>query len=224
MKLYVPEIGDKLKLSSDWTFDLHWEHRNTALIKHFGEKFNCERTPRPVTLPAGTVITVDRIYIRRGASEYSSITFYAAIGGKNLRFWATLKDCNKIEFEVEKSAQNLKLFCNIQEIKHGDRVYSRLSIDRPTSEKSEGNVFKVITAQNSVSVMKVKMEAEIEWEQKEYTERNFLGLQTSRLIWEGRYQNPKYTLLTLAGEEIGSWKSLATLKKHAKEYVALHNL
>jgi hypothetical protein len=70
-----------------------------------------------VTLPAGTILSVDRIYIRKGASDFSSITFYAKSLGeiqrqtsrwsrdqkpkkkKSLRFWAKLEDCNKINFE-----------------------------------------------------------------------------------------------------------------------------
>jgi hypothetical protein len=70
-----------------------------------------------VTLPAGTILAVDRIYIRKGASDFSSITFYAKELGeiirpasrwstvkkskkiKALRFWAKLADCNTIEFE-----------------------------------------------------------------------------------------------------------------------------
>lgn len=68
-----------------------------------------------VTLPAGTVLAIDRIYIRKGSSDYSSITFYAKTlgtiirkdrwsSGKEkkksaLRFWAKLDDCNNIVFE-----------------------------------------------------------------------------------------------------------------------------
>jgi hypothetical protein len=70
-----------------------------------------------VTLPAGTVLSIDRIYIRKGASDFSSITFYAKGLGeiqkqpstwdrnpkpkkkKALRFWAKLEDCNRINFD-----------------------------------------------------------------------------------------------------------------------------
>ena len=31
MKLYIPEIGDSLLLSKDWTFDLYHEYRNVGL-------------------------------------------------------------------------------------------------------------------------------------------------------------------------------------------------
>ena len=65
-----------------------------------------------VTLPKGTILKVDRIYIRKGKSDFSSITFYANIQEtvttvkwrstiskkkKSLRFWAKLSDCNNIE-------------------------------------------------------------------------------------------------------------------------------
>jgi hypothetical protein len=70
-----------------------------------------------LTLPAETTLKVDRIYIRKGASDYSSVTFFASGLGevlvkprwifgsgkekkkKSLRFWAKLADCNNIEFE-----------------------------------------------------------------------------------------------------------------------------
>jgi len=68
-----------------------------------------------ITIPKGTILQIDRIYIRKGASDYSSITFYAKNLGEintstgyytkkkikksSLRFWAKLIDCNKIKFE-----------------------------------------------------------------------------------------------------------------------------
>lgn len=56
------------------------------------------------TLPAGSELTIDRIYIRKGASDWSSITFYLqkhphAVFKKKPRFWVKLADCNRIEFE-----------------------------------------------------------------------------------------------------------------------------
>lgn len=65
--------------------------------------------PNPVLkvcLPKDTVLAIDRIYIRKGASDFSSITFYAKNLGvpakgkrKAFRFWAKLEDCNRIYFE-----------------------------------------------------------------------------------------------------------------------------
>lgn len=187
MKLYVPEIGDHIRLIKDWSFTLHPENRNVTLAELFGyrefgynnawlDQSKIEDEPArdyvvnypsdddfkrwfgtynydvrqkaykkaeeesesyqayqkayadwrkraeaiavkeiPITLPAGTVLAVDRIYIRKGASDYSSITFYAKGLGeseitnrwsgkttkwKAQRFWAKLSDCNQIEFDL----------------------------------------------------------------------------------------------------------------------------
>lgn len=56
-----------------------------------------------VTLPKGTILTVDRIYIRKGISEYSSVTFLVretSIPHKGkIRFWAKLSDVNTMVIE-----------------------------------------------------------------------------------------------------------------------------
>ncbi|QIG76173.1 hypothetical protein EVC24_152 [Rhizobium phage RHph_I4] len=65
----------------------------------------------PVILPSETVLRVDRIYIRKGKSEYSSLTFYV-VGSPHealkpvktnkgfkqgrKRFWAKLEDVNNL--------------------------------------------------------------------------------------------------------------------------------
>jgi hypothetical protein len=192
MNLYVPEIGDELVLTEDWSFDLHAENRNMSLAQSLGyylhrhskeyksgwlnesefpkmrkEDFkviyptqeelhakckklfsydydlenklireaqnNCPEflqyckdlnewtekadktmvTSIPVTLQAGQILKIDRIYIRKGSSDYSSLTFYAKslapvtyasnrwsnATKKAIRFWAKLLDCNNIKFE-----------------------------------------------------------------------------------------------------------------------------
>lgn len=55
----------------------------------------------PVTLKKGTQLKVDRIYIRRGAEAFDSITFRTTkIGPEkrftNRRFWVKINDANKI--------------------------------------------------------------------------------------------------------------------------------
>jgi hypothetical protein len=69
----------------------------------------------PVQLVSGTVLKIDRIYIRKGADDYSSVTFQL-VSSPNLalmhkkdggtlpkgckrRFWAKLPDVNTIEYE-----------------------------------------------------------------------------------------------------------------------------
>lgn len=71
-----------------------WENNPTEWI--------AEENLEPATFPVGTILKVDRIYIRKGAgmSEYSSLSFYATLPGqkKKFRFFAKLNDVNTIEF------------------------------------------------------------------------------------------------------------------------------
>jgi hypothetical protein len=135
MILYIPELGDQLKLTKEWAFNLHAEDRNRTLGTING--YECQwiqealNTPRgiynwwvkegekrtytiPIVLPPDTILKVDRIYIRKGAEDFSSISFYITnlptteiktrSGQPNktkraIRFWAKLNECNTIEFE-----------------------------------------------------------------------------------------------------------------------------
>jgi len=126
MKLYIPEIGNQLRLTSDWTFGLYNEDRNATLMEKLGDIRKTTWGGNnygtiPCTIPAGAVLKVDRIYIRKGISEYSSITFLwvgertepreelrdprywgeakVKIPRKPVRFWAKLDDVNNIEFD-----------------------------------------------------------------------------------------------------------------------------
>ena len=72
MKLYVPDIGDLITLLEDWTFKIVYEHRNSNIIEvATGKPHTWSRDHRPtmppMTLPKGTVLKIDRIYIRKGA-------------------------------------------------------------------------------------------------------------------------------------------------------------
>ena len=154
MKLYVPEIGDYLQLTADWTFNLYNEHRNKSVWDLYDcdsdpivqkqksendhihdqiRKIEAKLYPRgyyqsrvnpdltllaertklssqlqrlfvsTVTIPKESVLAVDRIYIRKGMDEWSSLTFYLKYHPnkqfkKKPRFWAKLSDCNHIEF------------------------------------------------------------------------------------------------------------------------------
>jgi len=121
----------------DWTFKLYQEHRNQSLYEHIGkpllpehrrsyyddyvggrkaiEDFHAGKTDQPpplksieVTLPAGSILTIDRIYLRKGAGEFDSITFIlngAKLPGKKgalarVRFWVKLDDVNDGKLEL----------------------------------------------------------------------------------------------------------------------------
>lgn len=133
MRMFIPEIGTEIRLISDWTFDLFTDRRNETLFAYCGldvgkiRKEKDLRTNRypftklgstQVTLSAGTVLIVDRIYIRKGAEDYSSVTFkyrdkveiptmnwrgskrVPGTTKRQIRFWAKLNDVNQIEFEL----------------------------------------------------------------------------------------------------------------------------
>ena len=88
------EESDRIHYTS-----VRWE----ANIRH--EKPGFQQNYRPTvasvewTLPAGTKLIVDRIYIRKGNAAYDSVTFVTHLYGKRLRFFASLSDVNNMVVE-----------------------------------------------------------------------------------------------------------------------------
>ncbi len=106
--MLVPPLGSVLRLTQDWSFALKHEWRNHALHERFKtpqQTYDMKTKtygPDPiVTLPAGTVLKLDRIYVRKGVGDYDSLTFYIVPKPKEKggRFFASLGDCNKMEYE-----------------------------------------------------------------------------------------------------------------------------
>lgn len=127
MTIFIPTIGSVLTLRSEWKFDLLIdEWRNIEFAKFIGlhdknaHRMDIQRaawreireTAEPlhqktaqVTLPAGTELKVDRIYIRRGSSGFDSISFYVQLPDparpkakmKTKRFFAALSEVNRID-------------------------------------------------------------------------------------------------------------------------------
>lgn len=126
MKFNIPSIGDQIRLTSDWEFVLHYECRNNKLWQKFSlpiPKWNWHPCPSgrlrnvwkledgyftefEMMLESGTVLTVDRIYIRKGAKGFDSITFNIPkkqnkdSNFAGCRFWVKLHDANSVEFEM----------------------------------------------------------------------------------------------------------------------------
>jgi hypothetical protein len=114
-KLYVPHLGDKLELLSPWEFTLNIrESRNDSLAEALRIEWDW-RNKDPaktsqVILGKGVMLTVRRIYIRQGQKAFDSMTFSAKIPSitpkgragvlKPVRFFASLDDCNTMEFKV----------------------------------------------------------------------------------------------------------------------------
>lgn len=64
------------------------------MFQHFG----MPNRDSMVTLPTGTNLKVDRVYIRKGAKDFSSITFFMVLPEKkSVRFWAKIPDVNTME-------------------------------------------------------------------------------------------------------------------------------
>jgi hypothetical protein len=62
------------------------------------------RPTTAVVLLPGTELKFDRIFIRQGHENYNSVTFRGEVHHngviRKVRFWATLDDANKIDYEV----------------------------------------------------------------------------------------------------------------------------
>lgn len=128
----IPELGTNIVLAEDWTFPLHHEPRNDSLFEVMGMahehnwRDEPDPPPHPVTVPKGAALTIDRIYIRKGAKDYSSVTFRwpgqkttrrtktftyrecvngpershsYTIPAQGVRFWAKLADVNRMVIE-----------------------------------------------------------------------------------------------------------------------------
>lgn len=105
MKIMIPTVGTVMTLLKNWSFTLYPESRNFKLYEALG-------LPRPygmhpirdhgtqVTLIPGTDLKVARVFIRMGSSQYDSVTFTGTVNGKRVRFWASLKDVNKMEVSI----------------------------------------------------------------------------------------------------------------------------
>lgn len=142
-QVQIPDIGDRLRLVQPWEFRLVWERRNEKFAENIGvleysedgwdaTKWNgievgsnqrrysdesmyasLEHAAR-VTIPAGSILNVDRIYIRKGISDYSSVTFTLKKGNcvdKTMhgRFWAKLADVNEMVAEFVGNDAKAKL-------------------------------------------------------------------------------------------------------------------
>lgn len=65
----------------------------------YGLSYTHETDNEQITIPKGAELVVDRVYIRRGAAKFSSVSFKWP--KQKARFFASLADVCKIEFEEE---------------------------------------------------------------------------------------------------------------------------
>ena len=112
-KLTIPTVGTLLTLKVKWTFALYPERRNKGVWEvlvgkmpdWYEQYLRCRiKAYVPATLPKGTVLSVDRIYIRQNMPDFDSVSFRIkecpGPDQKSLlkkRFWAKLADVNNID-------------------------------------------------------------------------------------------------------------------------------
>lgn len=111
MKLVIPRLkADKISLTKPWAFNLHHEYRNQAMFTHLGLPYINDWTerqtavPGTATLPKGTLLSIERYYIRQGNEQFDSVTFMIhEINGvalkKKIRFWVKLDEACLAEFK-----------------------------------------------------------------------------------------------------------------------------
>ena len=107
-------LGKKVK--ADWALDDPAWYKSFEETKHCNSNAEIHTVPRNpsgrwtlrhhlVTLPVGTELVVDRIYIRRGKEEYDSITFrlltWPGTKIKKGRFWVRLADANVLHCDYD---------------------------------------------------------------------------------------------------------------------------
>lgn len=126
VRLFIPTISDKIILTKNWNFKLMDEYRNRYLVDRWRKFYDVEEEMHNegrdrygldrinkylyVSLPAGTILAIDRFYIRGkgpASRNFDSITFRILKGStcKNLigsRFWASLRFINQIECDLYK--------------------------------------------------------------------------------------------------------------------------
>lgn len=164
MKLFVPTIGTQLKLLANWTFTLYHESRNdtlwTALVgplpknrwgddRYLDKDWSQGYKSEIVTLPAGTHLTVDRVYIRQGSDKtksFDSLSF--RVKKANQRFWAKLSDVNTMDVEIVTGEE--------------DPIVRGYAYINPNANIPTSAVLKIIAAENVNIVKSYSLGSELE--------------------------------------------------------------
>jgi hypothetical protein len=115
IKLFVPALGTRLRLTQPWNFRLFNERRNATLMTLLGDPREISYDPQPshATLPPGTELIIDRYFIKHGMSDFDSISFrikgvsalaktysFSKATKRQVRFWVKLEDANTMQVEV----------------------------------------------------------------------------------------------------------------------------
>lgn len=147
--MFVPAKGTSMELTSDWAFNLYHENRNKSLFKHLGITYQSDAsTSSEVTIPAGSILIVDRYYIR-GDIRFDSITFRSRIGKATPRFWAKLSDVNLTMPDIKIDTDSEPQF-----------MYTLFTLDADKKHIGEINVgpfaYSEVTSPNLLTILNQK--------------------------------------------------------------------
>lgn len=105
IRLNHPQIYDIIKNTAfSWDYYIYRAGLTTQ-ADSWTQRPNINPYVEPiVTLKAGTVLKIDRIYIRKGNQEFDSVSFIITKSANpeittKVRFWAKLVDVNTISFQ-----------------------------------------------------------------------------------------------------------------------------
>lgn len=95
------EINEENKRHYYPNYGLSWDEAVEFYNKyrHLIDSKKPWNTHEEITIPKGTILEIDRIYIRQGNAGCSSVTFKIR-AKKVLRFWASLEQVNNIECQI----------------------------------------------------------------------------------------------------------------------------
>lgn len=113
--LNIPSIGTSLTLNKKWSFTLYGESRNEKFWETYRKvkpsteeldekrlwEWDVEMQSIDISLPAGTELNLDRIYVRKGKQDFDSVSFFiknCPTKGIKGRFWVKLEDANKLSY------------------------------------------------------------------------------------------------------------------------------
>lgn len=110
-KVFIPQVGDKIELSSNWNCKIFNERRNSSVFEALGvDVSNMPNSNIDITFPKGTVFKVTRLYVRAPASSYDSLTLSVVSSPiKKLakaKFWVKIMDANNMEFDSKELTFN----------------------------------------------------------------------------------------------------------------------
>ena len=74
-KVFIPQVGEKIELSSNWNCKIFNERRNSSVFDALGvDVSHMANSNIDITFPKGTIFKVTRLYVRAPASSYDSLT------------------------------------------------------------------------------------------------------------------------------------------------------